>query len=166
MPLDVYRHTIESLHREGYEVNLFFFCGQGEPLSHPQIEDFIATTREFFPAAPFVINTNGNYQFDRVFKRGIYPDKLIVSVDGLYQSSYEQYRINGDAATAFQFMHDAKRASGRPPIVEWKYILFIYNDSDAELVARSIAPPNSASTACNMSSLIRSKNLFASRQKI
>ncbi|MBL9189267.1 MAG: hypothetical protein JNK23_17425 [Opitutaceae bacterium] len=135
MPVPVYRRTLQSLRDEGYTVALFYFCGQGEPLSHPQIEDIIAATREFFPTTPVVINTNGNYKFAEVFSRGIYPDKLIVSVDGLNQSSYEQYRINGDVSTALQFMHDAKRAPGRAPAVEWKYILFTYNDSDEELIA-------------------------------
>jgi pyruvate-formate lyase-activating enzyme len=135
LPIPTWRRVLTSLRDEGYRVELFYFCGQGEPLSHPHIEDIVAAAREFFPGTPVVINTNGNYRFADVFPRGIYPDRILVSIDGLHQESYEQYRINGDVATALQFMRDAKHAPGRAPSVEWKYILFRYNDSDAELTA-------------------------------
>ncbi len=134
MPVDVYRRVVGSLSGEGYSVGLFYFCGQGEPLSHPKIEQLIAATRQFYPKTPLVINTNGNYRFGDVLKTDL-PDKLIVSVDGLYQQSYEQYRINGDVATALQFMRDAKALGRGAPAVEWKYILFRYNDSDEEIIA-------------------------------
>ena len=135
LPLPAYRRIVRNLAEEGYAADLFYFCGQGEPLSHPHLEDLIDATREFFPKTPLGINTNGNYRFERVFSRRRHPDKLIVSVDGLYQNSYEQYRINGDVAQALQFMRDAKKGPERAPIVEWKYILFRYNDSDEELIA-------------------------------
>lgn len=135
LPVDVWRRLLASLRDEGYLVDLFFFCGLGEPLAHPQLEDIIDAAREFFPTTPVTINTNGNYRFAAVFPKGSYPDRLIVSVDGLSQSSYQQYRVNGAVATALQFMHEARRAPGQAPAVEWKYILFRHNDSNEELIA-------------------------------
>ncbi|MDO8540810.1 MAG: radical SAM protein [Opitutaceae bacterium] len=135
LSVDIWRRVLASLREEGYLVDLFFFCGLGEPLAHPQLEDIIDCGREFFPTTPVAINTNGNYKFKDAFPRGSYPDRLIVSVDGLDQSSYERYRINGNVARALQFMHDARHAPGRAPAVEWKYILFRYDDSDVELIA-------------------------------
>jgi len=67
LPLDVYRRMLTSLRDEGYAVDLLYFCGQGEPLSHPHLEDLIASSREFFPKTPLAINTNGNYRFADVF---------------------------------------------------------------------------------------------------
>ena len=135
LSVSVWRHMLTTLRDEGYAVDLIFMCGHGEPLAHPQIEKLVELAREYFPTTPVVINTNGNYRFADVFPGGHYPDRLIVSVDGVHQSSYEQYRINGDVATALQFMRDARQAPGRAPAVEWKYILFRYDDSDEELVA-------------------------------
>lgn len=135
LSLAVWRRVLQSLHDEHYEVGGFLTTGLGDPLTHPQLEDFIETIREYFPTAPITVNTNANYRLADVFPRGSYPDRLLVSVDGLNQRSYEQYRINGDVATALEFMRDARRVSGRRPAVEWKYILFRHNDSDEELIA-------------------------------
>jgi hypothetical protein len=135
LPLAKWQRLLASLHDEGYRVDLFFLCGHGEPLAHPEIESFVAAARDAFPTTPVVINTNGNYRFAESFPRGFYPDRLIVSVDGARQDAYEQYRINGDIASAIQFMRDARDACGRSPAVEWKYILFRHNDSDEELIA-------------------------------
>ena len=129
--LDAYARFLTQLRDRGYSVGFFYFCGQGEPLCHPEIERVLSLTREILPTVPRIVNTNGNYGFAATLGREC-PERLIVSVDGARQESYEQYRINGDIQQALDFMRDAKRL--RPQtIVEWKYILFTYNDSDAEI---------------------------------
>lgn len=135
LPLAKWRRLLASLRDESYDVDLIFMCGHGEPLAHPEIESFVAAVREFLPTTPVVINTNGNYRLAEVFPRGIYPDRFIVSVDGLSQKSYAQYRVHGDVELALQFMSDARHAAGQAPAVEWKYILFAHDDSDEELIA-------------------------------
>ena len=126
---------VAQLHEGGYTIGFFFFCGQGEPLSHPEIHRLIDACREYFPNTSVVINTNGNYQYEKVL-RGRFVDKFIVSVDGLYQASYERSGADGNVDLAQRFMYDAKHVpQKRVPFVEWKYILFTYNDSDEELVA-------------------------------
>lgn len=135
LPVTLFDRILSQLRAAEYVIEYFFFCGQGEPLSHPKVHLLIDACRRHFPNAPIVINTNGNYNYQKVL-RGRYVDRFIVSVDGLRQSSYEQYRINGEAELAFQFMDDAKHVpQERAPFVEWKYILFVYNDSDEELIA-------------------------------
>lgn len=128
------RNTLSQLRSAGYSIGYFFLCGAGEPLSHPGLEELLGVLRELYPNTQIVLNTNGNYDFAKVFARGVYPDRLLVSVDGARQGSYEQYRVRGDIAQAFRFMRDAKRIAGSVLAVDWKYILFTYNDSDEELL--------------------------------
>jgi hypothetical protein len=135
LSVDIWRRVLRSLRDEGYSVGSFLSTGLGDPLTHPQIEDLIESIREFFPTSPITINTNGNYVFGEVFARGAYPDRLLVSIDGLHQLSYEKYRVKGRVALALDFMKDARRVVVCRPAVEWKYILFCHNDSDDELVA-------------------------------
>jgi hypothetical protein len=135
LSLAIWRRVVASLSDEGYAVDLIFLCGHGEPLAHPDIESFVAIARAAFPTTPIVINTNGNYRLAEVFPRCTYPDRFIVSIDGLHPSSYVQYRIHGDVKLALEFMRDARQVAGRTPAVEWKYILFRHNDSDEELLA-------------------------------
>lgn len=134
LQLEHFEAMLAQMQAGGYAIDFFFLCGQGEPLSHPRIHELIDLARRYFPQTPITINTNGNYDYAQVL-RGRFVENLIVSVDGLHQASYEQYRINGDVEQALRFMSDAKHASqARLPRVEWKYILFRYNDSDEEII--------------------------------
>lgn len=135
LAMDIWRRFLSSLFDEGYCVGSFISSGLGDPLTHPRLEEMIESIREFFPTTPITVNTHANFRFTKTFARGVYPDRLLVSVDGLYQSSYEKYRINGEVAMALEFMRAARRVPGQRPAVEWKYILFRHNDSDEELVA-------------------------------
>lgn len=134
LAVEVWRQVLRSLRDEGYAVGLFLTTGLGDPLTHPRIEDLVASIREFFPTTPISINTHGNYRLADVFPRRVYPDRFLVSVDGLHQPSYEQYRINGDVARTLEFMREARQVPARRPAVEWKYILFRHNDSEDELI--------------------------------
>lgn len=118
LSLDVWRRVLLSLRDEGYSVGSFLSTGLGDPLTHPRIEDLIASIREFFPTSPITINTNANYVFGEVFPRGAYPDRLLVSIDGLHQLSYEKYRVGGRVALALDFMKDARRVVDCRPAVE------------------------------------------------
>jgi hypothetical protein len=50
------------------------------------------------------------------------------------QSSYAKYRVRGNVELALQFMRDARAYAVNKPFIEWKYILFEFNDSDEEIV--------------------------------
>ena len=131
----IFKSTLESLRSNLYRIGFFYYCGQGEPLNHPRFQDLAVMANEYYPDCRQVVNTNGNHLVSRVFDEGRYvPGEFIVSVDGLYQSNYEKYRINGDVELALRFMKDLKSLE-KAPIVEWKYILFTYNDSDEEILS-------------------------------
>ncbi|HYM24027.1 MAG TPA: hypothetical protein VEU08_12500, partial [Vicinamibacterales bacterium] len=71
-------------------------------------------------------------------------DEVTFSIDGASQPAYEQYRRRGkfDLAIAnLRAMADEKRKAGRDlPFLNWRYILFTWNDSDEEMArARAIA---------------------------
>jgi hypothetical protein len=66
------------------------------------------------------------------------------SIDGATQASYARYRQRGrfDVAIAnLRAMVDEKRISGQDiPVLNWRYILFTWNDSDDEMaMARQMA---------------------------
>jgi hypothetical protein len=112
------------------------YCGQGEPLNHRDFPKFMAATSRILPATRQRVITNGNHDFDERFPNEL-PDEILVSGDGLYQQSYEQYRTNGDVAMVLAFLkRAAERARAeRNKSVVWKYIVFAHNDSDEELIA-------------------------------
>lgn len=132
LPLAWFDRLLTQLAEDQYRLGYFVLAGEGEPLHHPELPRLIDAMRRHFPSVPIWAVTHGNHDYHRVMQGRTF-DHLIVSVDGVYQASYEQYRIHGDVAAALQFMSAAKRAG--TPHVEWKYILFCHNDSGNELVA-------------------------------
>ena len=99
-----------------------------------------------FPHIYIYTSTNGlafnEAQARRLVHSGI--DEVTFSIDGATQESYVKYRQRGrfDVAIAnLRAMADEKRRSGREaPFLNWRYILFIWNDSDEEMdIARRLA---------------------------
>jgi hypothetical protein len=102
--------------------------------------------KKHFPHIYLYTSTNGlaltEAQARRLVHSGI--DEVTFSIDGATQASYEKYRQRGkfDVAIAnLRAMADEKRRSGVDvPFLNWRYILFCWNDSDEEMaLARRIA---------------------------
>jgi molybdenum cofactor biosynthesis enzyme MoaA len=125
MDLKVFKRVLKSCVESGFKVENIIFMGNGEPLSHPNFSDFVELAHSIIPETKLTMHTNGNYDYKKSLKDQ-YLDEIFVSCDGLYQSSYEKYRIHGSVSQALKFMADAK--SSKHPNVIWKYTLFEFND--------------------------------------
>src|SRR5262249_49648604 len=71
-------------------------------------------------------------------------DEVTFSIDGASQETYVRYRQRGRFDVAIRnlgAMADEKRRAGRDlPFLNWRYILFTWNDTDAEMQrARQLA---------------------------
>jgi radical SAM protein with 4Fe4S-binding SPASM domain len=91
MDPELYMKVIAELRPYLYNVNLYF---QGEPMMHPRFFDFIAMTGDVHS----VVSTNGHFLSDGVSEKlalsGL--KKLIISLDGMDQDTYSNYRKGGD----------------------------------------------------------------------
>lgn len=135
LPPEWFRKALAELAEEGFHVSWIEFCGQGEPLNHPEFAALVDIAREILPAARIRLVTNGNHRF--LSKVGsAFIDETIVSIDGARQQSYAQYRVNGQFDKALRFLEASVDTQiPRGGRVIWKYILFACNDSDEELRA-------------------------------
>ncbi len=135
MDLGMFERILRSLRDEGYAVGEFEYCGQGEPLMHPDFPALVDLAREYFPASPQRLITSGNFDFHAA-TGGRRIDEVMVSCDGVWQENYARQRVRGDVTQALQFLRAAAAAAiGAGTRVVWKYILFEWNDSDAEIAA-------------------------------
>jgi organic radical activating enzyme len=139
-PLEWMSNLLAELSFYSYTVQLIEFCGQGEPLNHPQFNQLLALTRQLMPNTPIRVITNGNHGFEAKIGSELVHE-MLVSIDGATQESYVKYRVNGQIEKAFAFLRDSVRMliprGGR---VVWKYILLTSNDSQDELIkAQEIA---------------------------
>jgi len=135
MAPDTFEALLRALRDGGYRLDSIEFCGQGEPLMHPRFEAFVQIARRYYPQAWQRVITNGNFAYAKKLGSTTI-DEIMVAGDGLYQKSYSSYRVKGEIDTVLQFMQDAVAAKIKSrPLVIWKYILFVFNDSDEEIKA-------------------------------
>jgi hypothetical protein len=122
------------------------FFNYGEAFLHKRAIEMCEYIKSRYPHVYLYTSTNG-LAFDeakarRLARSGI--DEVTFSIDGATAESYAKYRQRGrfDLAMAnLGAMADEKRAAGRDvPFLNWRYILFKWNDSDEEMaLARRLA---------------------------
>jgi len=127
---------LRQLRSEGVRhIKVVHFEGRGDPLMNPWMDQLMALTKSAYPDAYTMATTHGSYPYKPwVVESGL--DMLRVSIDGAFDKSYEKYRVGGSLATALKFLRDVrdhKRRLGKDLRVQWKYILFEWNDSDDEI---------------------------------
>ncbi len=122
------------------------FFNYGEAFLHKRAVEMCELIKADHPHIYLYTSTNGLALTEdsarRLVRSGI--DEVTFSVDGASHESYVQYRQKGDFAKVVETMRavmDEKRRLGLDvPFVNWRYILFRWNDSDAEMQkARDLA---------------------------
>jgi len=99
-----------------------------------------------FPHIYLYTSTNGLALNEEKARRLVHSgiDEVTFSIDGASQDTYVRYRQRGDFAKALanlRAMADEKAKAGRDvPQINWRYILFAWNDHDEEMdAARRLA---------------------------
>lgn len=113
MDFDRFRAIVDEVHRDVFYLQLFF---QGEPFINNRLVDMIAYARAH--RMYVAISTNAHFLrrevINALLEAGL--DRLIVSLDGLTQEVYEEYRVGGSLAKvheALAQLDEARRSSGR-----------------------------------------------------
>ena len=122
------------------------FFNYGEAFLHKRAVEMCEYIKRRFPHVYLYTSTNGLALTEegarRLVRSGI--DEVTFSIDGATPESYAKYRQRGDfdkAIRTLQMMTDEKRAAKFDvPVLNWRYILFRWNDSDEEMNrARALA---------------------------
>ena len=105
---DFFRNTIDELHKELLYL-IFYF--QGEPYINPNFLDMVKYANE--KGIYTITSTNGHFLNDENAKKTIESglDRMIISVDGTTQETYENYRKKGKLDMVLQ---------GARNVVKWK----------------------------------------------
>lgn len=105
---DFFRETIDQLSKD---LSYLVFYFQGEPFLNPEFLNMVqyAASKKIYTAT----STNAHYLTDAVAKRTVESglDRLIISIDGTTQETYQQYRVGGRLDKVLQ---------GTANIVKWK----------------------------------------------
>ncbi len=143
LDFDLFRRVVDEAGPSLVRIDFFNY---GEAFLHKRAVEMCEYIKSRFPHIYLYTSTNGlaltEAQARRLAHSGI--DEVTFSIDGATQDSYVKYRQRGrfDLAIAtLRAMADEKRRAGRDlPFLNWRYILFVWNDSDEEMArARQLA---------------------------
>lgn len=105
---NLFKTTIDQLSDTLTYLTFYF---QGEPFLHPQFLELVhyASSKGIYTAT----STNAHYLTDEVARKTIESgiDRLIISIDGTSQDTYQSYRVGGDLSKVIE---------GTKNIVAWK----------------------------------------------
>jgi hypothetical protein len=122
------------------------FFNYGEAFLHKKAVEMCEMVKSRHPHIYLYTSTNGGaFTEDRVrqlVRAGL--DEMTFSLDGASQDVYVRYRQRGSFEKSTAMMRaaiDEKRRLGRDlPVINWRYILFNWNDGDREMrLARRLA---------------------------
>ena len=122
------------------------FFNYGETFLHKRAIKMCEYIKRRFPQIYLYTSTNGLALTEERAKQLVHSgiDEVTFSVDGAFPDSYARYRQRGQLDVALcnlRAMTDEKRRAGLDlPFINWRYILFTWNDSTEEMDhARALA---------------------------
>jgi MoaA/NifB/PqqE/SkfB family radical SAM enzyme len=115
------------------------FFNYGEAFLHKRAIEMCEYIKSRFPHIYLYTSTNGlmftEESARRLARSGI--DEVTFSIDGASQETYEKYRQRGNFNIAIRNLRAMADEKGRGrrdlPVLNWRYILFNWNDSDEEM---------------------------------
>jgi len=116
----------------------FYF--QGEPYLNPDFLKMVAFANQ--NRIYTITSTNAHYLTEENAKQTILSklDKLIISVDGITQEVYEQYRIGGRLDKVIEgtkeILKQKKALKSKTPHVVWQFVVFKPNQGQIEAVKK------------------------------
>lgn len=136
LDVDLFRRVLAEV---GPTLERIDFFNYGEAFLHKRAVEMCELVKREYPHIYLYTSTNGGALNEdsarRLVRSGI--DEITFSVDGASQDVYATYRQRGrfdHVMRNLRAVMDEKRTLGADvPFVNWRYILFRWNDSDAEM---------------------------------
>lgn len=133
MQSDLFYNIIDQIKVHASYLTLYF---QGEPFIHPEFDNFIKLARKnhIYTAT----STNGQLInkviAEKTVRSGL--NKLIVSIDGTTQDTYEKYRVGGKlekAVDAIKLITECKnKLHSNSPKIEMQFLVLRHNEHQIE----------------------------------
>lgn len=143
LDVELFRRVVDEAAPSLVRIDFFNY---GEAFLHKRAVEMCEYVKTHFPHVYLYTSTNGLALSEEAARRLVHSgiDEVTFSIDGARPDSYAQYRQRGDFDKAIRTLRtvmDEKRRSARDvPFVNWRYILFVWNDSDEEMSeARALA---------------------------
>lgn len=126
---DFFKQTIDQLYKDLLYL-IFYF--QGEPYLNPAFLDMVkyASTKKIYTAT----STNAHYLNDQNAKKTVESglDRLIISIDGSTQESYQKYRVGGNLNKVLEGAANVvkwkKQLKSKTPFIIFQFLVVRHNE--------------------------------------
>jgi MoaA/NifB/PqqE/SkfB family radical SAM enzyme len=135
LDLEVNRQLLKSLGKQLFYINYYF---QGEPFLHPQFLELIRAAKKhrIYTAT----STNAHFitaqKAEEIVASGL--DRLIISIDGLTQQTYESYRVHGSLEKvlngAAHLVAAKKKARSATPHLIFQFLVVKPNEHEVDAI--------------------------------
>ncbi len=129
--LNLHQNMLNQVKRSVFYINYYF---QGEPFLHPQFLELIKQAKQ----TKIYTSTSTNAHFidenkaQEIVLSGL--DRLIISIDGMTQKTYEQYRVNGNLEKVVEASKHLvlvkKRLRSKTPHLIFQFLAVKPNEQD------------------------------------
>lgn len=137
LEVDLFKKVINESSSFASYLLLYF---QGEPYLHPQFTALIqyANSKQFYTAT----STNAHYLTEENARKTIESglDRLIISIDGTTQNTYENYRVGGNLDKVIEgtktLMKWKKKLNSKTPYIIFQFLVVKPNEHQIEDVKK------------------------------
>ena len=136
LDFDLFARVVEEA---GPSVGRIDFFNYGEAFLHKRAVEMCEYIKQRFPHVYLYTSTNGLVLSEERARRLVHSgiDEVTFSIDGAFPESYARYRQRGRLDLALHTMRtmteEKRRAGCDLPFINWRYILFRWNDSTEEM---------------------------------
>ncbi len=131
LPFDLYSAFLD---RYGIFASSAILYNYGEPLLHKRFSEMVRIAKEYLLFTMASTNFSLKFNIDNLVLSGL--DRLILSIDGASQKTYQQYRRRGQFQTVINNIVEiveAKRRLGKEkPYLVWQYLTFEHNIEEVD----------------------------------
>ncbi|MCB5288045.1 MAG: radical SAM protein [Candidatus Cloacimonetes bacterium] len=135
MSLQDFQKIVDQIH---HKVGMLILWNQGEPYLNPEFNQMVtyAAQKKLYT----MTSTNASLPWDHeaIVRSGL--DRIIISMDGISEETYNSYRINGNYALVLDNMQELikakKRLKSQIPYLVWQFIVMRQNEHEIPAVRR------------------------------
>lgn len=137
LEMDLFKKVLDETERHLLYLYLYF---QGEPYLHPQFSELVkyASRKGIYTVTSTNAHFLDNDHARETVESGL--SRIIISIDGTTQESYEKYRIGGSLNKVLegtkQLVQWKKKLKSVTPHIIFQFVVFSHNEQEIEEVHR------------------------------
>ena len=133
MSLSGFQGIVDQIH---HKVGMLILWNQGEPYLNPQFNQMVAYAAERKLYTMTSTNASLPMEPEAIVRSGL--DRIIISMDGISEETYNGYRVGGDYALVLDNMQKLiqtkKRLGSKTPCIDWQFIVMRQNEHEIPAV--------------------------------